>query len=80
MTRARAYPLVVAMHGGSGNGGAFLWSWVREARTRGFIVLAPTAIGSTWSLMEPDIGRPQHRPHGRACRAAVEHRCRPASC
>ena len=34
---ARAWPLVVAMHGGSGNGGAFLWSWVREARTRGFV-------------------------------------------
>lgn len=51
----RAWPLVVAMHGGSGNGGAFLWSWVREARTRGLIVIAPTARGSTWSLMEPEI-------------------------
>lgn len=55
---ANAYPLVVAMHGGSGNGGAFLWSWVREARTRGFVVIAPTAIGPTWSLMEPDVDRP----------------------
>lgn len=54
----RACPLVVAMHGGSGNGGAFLWSWVREARTRGFIVIAPTATGSTWSLMEPDVDGP----------------------
>jgi phospholipase/carboxylesterase len=55
---ATLYPLVVAMHGGSGNGGAFLWSWVREARTRGFVVIAPTAIGSTWSLMEPDVDGP----------------------
>ncbi len=55
---ATACPLVVAMHGGSGNGGAFLWSWVREARTRGFIVIAPTAIGATWSLMEPDVDGP----------------------
>ena len=55
---ARAWPLVVAMHGGSGNGGAFLWSWVREARTRGFIVIAPTARGQTWSMMEPDVDRP----------------------
>jgi phospholipase/carboxylesterase len=54
---ARPWPLVVAMHGGSGNGGAFLWSWLREARTRGFILMAPTAKGSTWSLMEPDIDR-----------------------
>jgi len=55
---SRAWPLVVAMHGGSGNGGAFLWSWVREARTRGLIVVAPTARGSTWSLMEPEIDGP----------------------
>lgn len=53
-----AWPLVVALHGGSGNGGAFLWSWVREARTRGLIVVAPTARGSTWSLMEPEIDGP----------------------
>jgi phospholipase/carboxylesterase len=52
---ARAWPLVAALHGGSGNGGAFLWSWLREARTRGFILLAPTAAGSTWSLMEPPL-------------------------
>ncbi len=51
----RTWPLVMAMHGGSGNGGAFLWSWVREARTRGFIALAPTASGSTWSLREPEV-------------------------
>src|SRR5258706_396604 len=55
---ARAWPLVVALHGGSGNGGAFLCSWVREARSRGFIVIAPTARGSTWSLMEPEVDGP----------------------
>ena len=55
---ARAWPLVVALHGGSGNGGAFLWSWLREARSRGVILLAPTAKGSTWSLMEPEVDGP----------------------
>ena len=55
---ATSYPLVVALHGGSGNGGAFLWSWLREARTRGLILIAPTAIGSTWSLMEPEVDGP----------------------
>jgi phospholipase/carboxylesterase len=55
---AQPRPLVVAMHGGSGNGGAFLWSWLREARTRGLIVIAPTASGSTWSLMEPEVDGP----------------------
>lgn len=52
---SREWPLVVALHGGSGNGRAFLWSWLRDARSRGVIVLSPTAVGSTWSLMEPEI-------------------------
>ncbi|MGE0423144.1 MAG: phospholipase [Reyranellaceae bacterium] len=51
----REWPLVVALHGGSGNGRAFLWSWLRDARSRGVIVLSPTAVGSTWSLMDPEV-------------------------
>jgi len=50
----RAHPLVVAMHGGAGHGRQFLWSWLSEARSRDFILIAPTAIGDTWSLMEPE--------------------------
>ena len=52
---ARAHPLVMALHGGSGHGRLFLWSWVRGARSRGVILIAPTAIGQTWSLMEPEV-------------------------
>lgn len=51
----RAYPLVMALHGGSGHGRLFLWNWVREARSRGVIVAAPTAVGDTWSLMQPEV-------------------------
>lgn len=54
----RAWPLVVALHGGSGNGRAFLWSWLREARGHGAIVVAPTATGSTWALMGEDADTP----------------------
>ncbi len=50
---SRPHPLVMALHGGSGNGGAFLWSWLRAARTRGAILVAPTALGSTWDLHDP---------------------------
>ena len=57
-TPDRAWPLVMALHGGSGNGGAFLWSWLREARGRGAIVVAPTAIGGTWALMGDDADTP----------------------
>ncbi|MGC1413092.1 MAG: hypothetical protein WA864_29605 [Acetobacteraceae bacterium] len=52
---AHAYPLVMALHGGAGHGRLFLWSWLREARGRGVILVAPTAIGDTWSLMEPQV-------------------------
>jgi phospholipase/carboxylesterase len=54
----RPLPLVMALHGGSGSGQAFLWSWVREARTSGAIIIAPTAIGPTWSLTGDDIDTP----------------------
>ena len=46
-----AMPLVVALHGGSGHGRDFLWSWLREARARGLLVLAPTSRDRTWSIM-----------------------------
>ena len=52
---SRALPLVVALHGGSGNGRDFLWTWLREARGRQFMVLAPTARGQTWALQGPDV-------------------------
>ncbi len=51
-------PMIVALHGGSGNGREFIWSWLREARSRRCILLAPTARGSTWSMMGPDEDRP----------------------
>jgi phospholipase/carboxylesterase len=52
---ASARPLVVALHGGSGSGEDFLWSWLREARSRGFLLLAPSSWGTTWSLNAPEI-------------------------
>jgi len=55
---AVAAPLVMALHGGSGNGRAFLWSWLRDARARGAILVAPTAIGRTWAITGPDPDTP----------------------
>jgi phospholipase/carboxylesterase len=54
----RAWPLVTALHGGSGNGRNFLWSWLRDARTFGAILIAPTAVGDTWALMGDDADTP----------------------
>ena len=52
---ARAYPVVMALHGGSGHGRLFLWNWVSEVRGRDVILVTPTAVGETWSLMEPQV-------------------------
>ncbi|MFP6773114.1 MAG: phospholipase [Alphaproteobacteria bacterium] len=49
-----AYPLIMGLHGGSGHGRDFLWTWLREARSRGAILITPTAREGTWSLMEPE--------------------------
>ncbi|VIO67892.1 phospholipase [Bradyrhizobium ivorense] len=57
-TPDRAWPLVMALHGGSGNGRGFLWSWLRDARSRGAILVAPTATGQTWALMGGDSDTP----------------------
>lgn len=57
-TQGRAMPLVMALHGGSGNGRGFLWSWLRDARSCGAILVAPTATGSTWALMGDDADTP----------------------
>ena len=57
-TPDRAWPLVMALHGGSGNGRGFLWSWLRDARSRGAILVAPTATGTTWALMGDDTDTP----------------------
>ncbi|HQG30386.1 MAG TPA: hypothetical protein PLA83_00540 [Deltaproteobacteria bacterium] len=47
-------PLVIALHGGYGHGRDFLWTWIREARTRRFFLLAPTSQGRTWSITDPE--------------------------
>src|SRR6202158_5348628 len=57
-TPDRAWPLVMALHGGSGNGRGFLWSWLRDARSFGALLIAPTATGGTWALMGEDTDSP----------------------
>jgi len=51
-------PLVVALHGGSGHGRSFLWTWLRDARSHGAILVSPTARGNTWALQGEDIDTP----------------------
>src|SRR5258708_30724918 len=51
----------MSLHGGSGNGRGFRWSWLPAARSLGAILVAPTATrsnGNTWALMGEDTDTP----------------------
>jgi phospholipase/carboxylesterase len=56
-----AMPVVTALHGGHGHGRDFLWTWLREARARGAMVIAPTSRERTWSLLGEDVDAPALR-------------------
>ena len=58
----RAYPVVFALHGGSGHGSTYLWSWLRTARTEELVLVSPTSVGGTWAIMGNDQDSPNlHR-------------------
>jgi phospholipase/carboxylesterase len=57
-TSVHTLPLVMALHGGSGNGRGFVWCWLRDARSLSAILVAPTATGRTWALMGNDTDTP----------------------
>ena len=54
-------PLVMALHGGSGHGRAFLWTWLPAARAAGVVLVSPTSVGGTWSLHGEDEDTPNLR-------------------
>src|SRR5215467_4148544 len=41
-----------------GTGRLFLWSWLRDVRSRGAILAAPTSVGNTWALTGDDPDTP----------------------
>lgn len=47
----QGFPLVAVLHGGAGHGRDFLWFWLRESRSRGCVLMAPTSRFDTWSIL-----------------------------
>ena len=43
-------PLIVALHGGYGQGSEYIWTWLRAARSGGYAILAPKSLGDTWDM------------------------------
>lgn len=52
---ARRWPLIIALHGGHGRGDDYLLTWLRPAKSKGYIVLSPKSLDQTWSLMQPGV-------------------------
>ena len=51
----KQWPLIVALHGGYGRGDEYIWTWLRTARSRGYVVLSPKSVGDTWSIALPRL-------------------------
>lgn len=51
----RRWPLVISLHGGHGRGDDYLLTWLRTAKSRGFLVLSPKSLGRTWSIQQPGL-------------------------
>ena len=45
---SRAWPIIVSMHGGSGNDEDFLWTWLKYAKSRGYLLISGKSFGPTW--------------------------------
>lgn len=55
---AQHWPLILCLHGGYGHGEEYLWTWLRAARSQGYLLLAPKSRGPTWSIMAPEVDVP----------------------
>lgn len=49
----RPMPLLICLHGGYGSGEEYIWTWMRIAKSAGYILLSPKSIGPTWSVLYP---------------------------
>jgi phospholipase/carboxylesterase len=52
---SRRWPLIIAMHGGHGRGDDYLLTWLRPAKSKGYIVLSPKSLDRTWSIQQPGL-------------------------
>ena len=48
------WPLIIALHGGSGANDEYLLTWLRPAKSKGYLVLSPKSLSHTWAVERPD--------------------------
>lgn len=44
----RSWPLLLALHGAGGNDEDFLWTWLKYAKSRGYLLVSAKSFGPTW--------------------------------
>lgn len=49
------WPLMIVLHGASDHGRNYIWSWLRAARSRGVLLMAPTSTEMTWSILGQNL-------------------------
>jgi phospholipase/carboxylesterase len=54
-TPQQTWPLIVCLHGGYGRGDDYIWSWLRPAKSKGYVLLSPKSAGPTWSILNPPL-------------------------
>jgi enterochelin esterase-like enzyme len=54
-TPRQSWPLIVCLHGGYGQGNEYIWTWLRPAKSNGYLLLSPKSIGPTWSVLQPPL-------------------------
>src|SRR5712692_9982490 len=54
-TPQRTWPLIVCLHGGYGRGDDYIWTWLRPAKSKGYLLLSPKSAGPTWSILNPPL-------------------------
>ena len=54
-SKDKPLPLILALHGGYGQGFEYVWTWLRPARSRGYAILAPKSWSNTWDFDTPSL-------------------------
>ncbi|MBV8771056.1 MAG: hypothetical protein JO166_01830 [Deltaproteobacteria bacterium] len=54
-TREQPTPLIICLHGGYGEGYEYIWTWLRSARARGYMLLSPKSLDVTWTMTPNSI-------------------------
>ena len=54
-TPQRSWPLIICLHGAHGRGDEYIWSWLRAAKSKGYLLLSPKSVDVTWSVLQPMI-------------------------